>query len=217
MGKTESLMHVREIWDNQNLTVFDKASDISAEYYTANLELASTAAYIGATPSELDALLSLSELDDDVLKKVSESNPPITTWMILASASDDEILAAVEELKDASQKRLTDNLESVEERLYTVMVQVAGPTPEQSLASIPCDVLLAMSKRAKDYKALSEKEINFLSSAGNYRRAGKILTNKQVKWVKDILSRLADAEVIKHNGIDSDQAMCDAALDALGR
>ena len=64
-----------------------------------------------------------------------------------------------------------------------------------------------MSKRAKDYKALSEKEINFLSSAGNYRRAGKILTNKQVKWVKDILSRLADAEVIKHNGIDSDQAM----------
>lgn len=216
MSKVESLVNIREFWNDRSLTLYKRVRQISEEYYSSNLKLDSTAAYIGATPSELDSLLALSELDDDLLHRVSDANPPITTWMILANASEDELSAAIKELEEVRSQRRSERLESVEERLYSAMIQVSGPTPEQLLSTLSCDVIFAMANRAEAFKVLTDKNLKALKSFGMWRKRGKTLTEKQVKYMKSILTQMVDVGVIVRGGIDKDQEMCDSVLDALG-
>ena len=136
---------------------------------------------------------------------------------MLASANDEEIAAAIDALSAQKQSSENHGNECIEERLYSAMINVAGPTTEQLLASAPHDLLKAMAERAKAYKAIPDKEIKFLNSVASSRKRGKVLTQKQVKWLKDILARMADGGAITHDGIDSDQAYCDTALEMLGR
>lgn len=213
MSKVDSLVSIKRLWKDATISLYDKATSISEEFYSANLDLAGAAEYIGATPSELDSLLSLSELEEDMLRQVSDAKPPVTTWMFLANASEDELQAAIKEIGE--RKQGTETVESLGERLYAAMIQVAGPTPDQVLANLTPDVLFAMVKRAEAFKATSEKNIKALKSFGMWRKRGKTLTDKQVKYLRSILSQLVSAGAIKRNGIDNDQEMCDIVLDAL--
>lgn len=213
MSKFESLERIKGLWKDTSLSLFDKVSAISDEYYSENLDLAGTAEFIGATPSELDSLLSLSELDEEMLRQVSDANPPITTWMILANASDEEFQAAIQTISGNENGAKT--AESLGERLYTVMIQAAGPTPDQALANLTPDVLFAMAKRAESFKATSPKNIKALKSFGSWRRRGKCLTEGQVKYLRGILDQMIGCGAIKRDGIDSDQEMCDIVLDIL--
>ena len=213
MSKVESLVSIKKLWGDASLSLYERATAISEQYYSANLDLAGTAEFIGATPSELDSLLSLSELDDDMLRQVSDAKPPITTWMILANASDEEFQAAIREVSDVREDARTS--EPLGERLYTAMIQAAGPTTEQVLATLSPDVIYAMAKRAEDFKALPARELKPLKSFGAQRKRGKVLSEKQVNWMKSMFERMVDAKAIARNGIDSDQEMCDIVLDAL--
>ena len=78
MSKVDSLVKIKDCWGDRDISLFNKVTNISQEYYSANLKLEATAAYIGATPTELDAILALSELDEDLLRQVSAVNPPKT-------------------------------------------------------------------------------------------------------------------------------------------
>ena len=91
MDKIEALELIKETWDNNSLSLGDKISTISNAFYTVGLDMATTAAYIKATPAEFYAFLSLSELDEDIINLISKVNPPKTTWLLLASGNDDEI------------------------------------------------------------------------------------------------------------------------------
>lgn len=217
MSKLDSLTIIKDAWNSAGYSLFERAMIISEEYYKAGMDLASTAAFIGATPTELDSLLTLSELDDSLLQKVSDVRPPKTSWMMLASANDDEIIAAVDALANKMPSTGCTHGSSIDERLYSAMIHVAGPTSEQLLASASHEMLSAMAERAAAYKAIPEKEIKFLNSVASSRKRGKILTQKQIKWLKDILNRMADGKTITRDGIDADQAFCDIALDILGR
>ena len=216
MSKVESLVRISECWNDDKLSLYDKARIVSEEYYSAGLKLDATAAYIGATSSELDSLLTLSELDDDLLRQVSDSQPPITTWIILANASDEELTAAIKELSGGRNRRNRDDRELVEERLYYAMIQISGPTPEQVLSTLSCDVIFAMAKRAESFNVLSAKNIKALKSFGMWRKRGKTLTDKQTKYLQDMLTQMAEAKAITRDGIGDDQSMCDIVLDALG-
>lgn len=215
MGKVESLLRIQELWSDTSLSLRSKATDIAEEYYSAGLTLDATSAYIGATPSELDSLLALSELDDDLLQMVSDANPPITAWMILANANGEEIQAAVKEMSGGRNRRRPEDVDSIEERLFSAMIQVSGPTQEQVLSTLPYEVIGAMAKRAEAYKALTPRNLKALKSFASWRRRGKTLTEKQTNYLKSILMQLVDAEVVKRDGIDKDQEYCVAVLDAL--
>lgn len=216
MGATESLMKIYEYWTDDNSTLRDKARLISEEYYSTSLKLDATAAYIGATPSELDALLSLSELDDEDLTRISDAKPPITTWMMLATASEEELSSALRALNEERSRSIrTHATGTIEERLYTAMVQVAGPTKEQILSTFPYDVIFAMVKRAEAYKALSPKDSKALKSFGSWRKSGKPLTDRQTTYLHGILTKLVSAGVIMRDSIDGDKEQCDFVLDTL--
>ncbi len=213
MSKVDSLVKIKQLWAAPDLSLYDKATAISEEYYSANLDLSGTAEFIGATPSELDSLLSLSELDDDMLRQVSDTNPPITTWMILANASEEEFQAALEEI--GAGRNGTDAAESIGERVYSAMIQVAGPTTEQALTNLAPDVIYAMAKRAEEFKSLPPRELKALKSFGAQRKRGKVLSEKQVSWMKSMFERMSESKAIVRGGIDSDQDKCDTVLDAL--
>lgn len=213
MSKVESLVSIKKLWNDVSLSLFERATAIAEEYYSASLDLAGTAEFIGATPSELDSLLSLSELDEDMLRQVSNVNPPITTWMILANASEEEFQAAIQEMGGKNDD--ASPTESLGERLYAAMIQAAGPTTEQVLASLSPEVIYAMAKRAEEFKVLPDRELKALKSFAAQRRRGKVLSEKQVNWMRSMFERMVEAKAIVRGGIDSDQEMCDAVLDAL--
>ena len=213
MSKVDSLYNIKRIWKDESLSLYDKVTTIADEYYSSNLDLAGTAEFIGATPSELDSLLSLSELEDDMLRRASDAKPPITTWMILANASKEEFEAAIQEIGGA---RVSEEVtESLGERLYAAMIHATGPTTEQALSSLPPDVIYAMAKRAEEFKALPARELKVLKSFGGQRKRGKVLSEKQVSWMKSMFERMVEAKAIARDGIDADQEMCDVVLEAL--
>ena len=126
MDKIEALDNIKNVWNQKNISLAEKVYKISNDFYSANLNLMSTAAYIKATPSELDALLSLSELDDDIIEKISTINPPKTTWIMLANANCDELDEALAAMKSKKNSKVLYS-----ELVYKSMIDISGPTPQR--------------------------------------------------------------------------------------
>ena len=218
MDKFDALESIKSAWDSTELSLGEKITSISSDYYAVGLDLPTTAAFIKATPAELDALLALSALDDDIIEMISQVNPPKTTWALLANASDDEIrqaLKALAQVKDTREENQTD--ESVSAFVYQQMLDIAGPTSEQMVGMLTGNELGHALKKGQDFNVLSKWEENFLKSIVVQKKRGKALSAKQVSSIIKILISLADRGVIKRNSIDGDKAICDRILDAIGR
>ena len=220
MTKIDALENIKETWENDGIDLGEKIISIASDFYSYGLDLAGTAAFIKATPVELDTLLSLSELDDDLIKLISVVNPPKTTWAIIANANDDEVREALLALKD-----MKDNYGSSEEILnytyseyiYKKMLEVSGPTLEDRVASISGDDLKYISIKAASFDVLNEWESKFLTSIANQKKIGKVLSDKQIDKLIPLLEKLSEKEVITRDSIDNDQAICNRILDALGQ
>jgi len=74
MDRIEALDHINSIWHDADIPLGEKILTISNDFYAVGLELSTAAAYIKATPAELDALLSLGGLDEDIIALISEIN-----------------------------------------------------------------------------------------------------------------------------------------------
>ena len=212
MERLEALEIIREAWENNDLSLEEKIIKISNSYYSVGLDIATTATFIKATPAEFDAFLSLSDLDDDLIGEISKVNPPKTTWPLLASGNDEEIKKALAAL--SAQSRL--NNESISEFIYQQMIEVAGDTPEKLVSQLTGDELFSLAKKAAHF-SIDEKNIKFLNSVAGQKKRGKVLSDKQIVVVLDILNNLADSKVIQRNSIDGDKDLCDKVLDAIGR
>lgn len=212
MDKIDALVIIKETWNADNLSLEDKIIKISDAFYSVGLDIATTANYVKTTPAEFDAFLSLSNLDDDMIMLISKANPPKTTWPLLASGNDDEIKKALSAL--ATSSRLKN--ESVSEFIYQQMIEVAGKTPEQLVSQLTGDELLYLANKAKSFST-DEKDVKFINSVANQKKRGRVLSDKQLHIVLDILNRLADNNVIQRNSIDGDKDLCDKVLDALNR
>ncbi len=219
LSKYDALEDIRESWNSATLSLGDKIRKISSEFSANGLDLAGTAAYIHATPSELNALLALGDLDDAYIDRISELNPPRTTWTMLATARDEELDGALEAMKRNREANPQDRVKTTfSEYIYTTMMDVSGPTVEQKVANLSGDVILHALKKGEDFKILiAPKEPNFLKSIASRKKRGKVLSEKQVKWLLDILERLVDGGAIVRESIDGDQEICDQILDALDR
>ena len=218
MEKLEALEVIKEAWRDGSINLGEKVIRISSAFYSAGLDLSSTASHIRATPSELDALLQLGEFEDEVIEAISEVNPPKATWQMLANSNDEEIRYALVSLKN--NRDAEPNLRAhtpMSEYVYSVIVDVSGPSVEQRVGNLSAHTIAAVRKKAEDYQALSEKEVKFLKSIAAQKKRGKVLSTKQLSWFISILERLANKEILSKHSIDGDQDMCDEVLEAIGR
>ena len=193
MNKVEALNHINEIWNNDGLDLGTKITTISTDYYEVGLDLATTAAFIKATPAELDALLSLAALSDELISKISKANPPKTIWELLANANDEEINEALSALETKRDNNIiSDDNDSVSEYIYKQMVKLAGPSVEQRVAEIRASDIAHIRKKGEEFKALSDWEIKFLKSIASQKANDKSLSDKQMNHLIKILNSLAE-------------------------
>lgn len=216
MNKTDALESIKEAWEDKTLSLGEKIIRISNDFYAAGLDVSATAAYIHTTESELDSMLALGEFDDEIISKISEVNPPKTTWTVLSSASDEEVEYALGALGDAKRKE-TRSLESADAYVYHAMIEVSGPTVEQKVANLSGDTLRHVLKKAEDFGTASDWERKFVKSIAAQKKRGKVLSDKQIKSLVSALNKFVDNGVIKHDSIDGDQDICDEVLEALDR
>ncbi len=218
MDRFEALERINVAWNSTGFTLGERIKNISSDFYAVGLDLATTAAFIKATPAELDALLSLGSLDDDIIDLISEVNPPKTTWTLLASASDEEIRQALKALEHAKiTHEDKQGSTSVSEFVYQQMLDVAGPTTEQLVGMLTGSELGHALKKGQDFNVLSEWDNKFFKSIVVQKKRGKALSTKQLAIMIRILTDLANRGVIKRNSIDGDEEICDKILDAIGR
>ena len=216
MNKIEALNHIKTVWQDGNLDLEKKITSISVAYYEVGLDLATTAEFIKATPAELDALLSLAALSDDMISLISKANPPKTAWELLANANDSEIIEALNALKKKTEKN-NKSPDSVSEYIYKQMVKIAGPSVEQRVSELSATDIAHARKKAEEFKAINPKEVSFLKSIASQKARDKELSDKQLKWLIDILINLSEKGVISRDSIDKDRNVCARILDAIGR
>ena len=213
MEKIDALELIKEAWDSAKLSLEEKIIKISDAFYSVGLDIATTANYIKTTPAEFDAFLSLSNLDDDLIRMISEANPPKTTWPLLACGSDEEIKKALMALSASSSLKN----ESVSEFIYQQMIEVAGETPEQLVSQFTGGELYYLANKAKNFNSVNQKKLDFLNSLAGQKKRGKVLSEKQLAALIDLLSYLVDNNVIQRDSIDGDKELCNKVLDAIGR
>lgn len=218
MNKIEALEYIKKIWNEKNIKLKDKIEKISNVFYSIGLDLASTAAFIKATPSEFNALLSLSELDEEIITRISDINPPKTTWMMLADASEDEIQEAIKVLEKENKNKANQNSHfTFSELVYKSMLEIAGPTISQKMNFLTASEIKYVREKGEQYDKLTSKEIGFLKSLALRKGKGSSFTDKQINWLISILDKLINANVISRYSMDDDQELCDKILDYLGK
>lgn len=213
MDKLEALEIIKNAWENDDLSLENKILTISDAFYSVGLDIATTANYIKATPAEFDAFLSLSNLDDEMIRIISEANPPKTTWPLLASGNDDEIKKALTALSATSRSKN----ESVSEFIYLQMIEIAGETTEHRVSQLSGDELFYLAKKAQSFNSMNQSQIKFLNSFAGQKKRGKVLSEKQIAILIDILNDMANNNVIQRESIDGDKKLCDKVLDAIDR
>lgn len=214
MDKIEALERIKEIWNSKEISLGDKIIDIATCYYEVGLTLSTTAAYIKATPLELDSLLALSEFDDEIIAKISDVNPPKTTWIMLSNASEKEIIKALEVMTSSRTKEYTAS-----EYIYQSMLEISGPTVEQRIQELTAQDIKHLRTKGEDFNCLNSWEIKFMKSLASQRVRDekKEFSEKQVNSLIKTLNALVDKGVIKRDSIDGDQEICDKVLDILGK
>lgn len=218
MSNYETLEEIKRTWNNDKITLGEKIIKISSDYYSSGLDLSTTAAYIKATQAELDSFLALGGFEDSIINMISNVNPPKSTWTMLASASDEEVIEALKVISNKCNFR-EDNPQNytLSEYVYNKMIEMSGPTKEQKIQNIAANDLKHVLKKAEDYGILNDWERKFLNSIAAQKRKGKILSEKQLDHLIKILESLIQSNVISEKSIDGDQDVCDRILNALGK
>lgn len=165
MNKVEALDQIKTNWEDKDIKLGDKISSISDLFYSEGLDLSGTAAFIKATPSELEALLSLGALNSEILDMISDVNPPKTTWTMLGNGSDEEIIEALQGLKNDKDKfKMDDTHITYSEYVYNKMIEISGLPVEERVLEIEPDELKHFLKKDEDFKVLNDWSVRFLKS-----------------------------------------------------
>ena len=219
MNKIGELESIKNMWNDSGISLGEKIIGISTNYYAAGLSLSATAAFIKATPAELEALLELSNLEENLINLISEVNPPKTTWAILASANEAEVEQALTALKEnKSSSENNNHTFTKSEYVYQKMIELSGRSVEEKVANLSSDDLLHIYKKADSFNALSNKFMKqFIPSIVKQKKMGNVLSSKQMEALVRVLENFADKGIVSRNSIDDDQEICDRVLDALGR
>lgn len=197
-------------WTSADLTLAERVRVVSHLHAQSRMTIAGTARMMGGTAVEVQALLELAALDDGDLDLVSTADAPPTTWLLFAGADQRAIRAGVEALSVVRNDGVPPAI-----RVYEAMKLAVGPTLDERISSIPGSTLSHLAKKSKQYGALADRPQKFLASVAAQKKTGKVLTEKQLVWLKSVLFDLVDAGVVSPESIDGDQSICDEVLSAL--
>lgn len=217
MNRFEALESIKRTWNDTALPLDERAASISSDFYSTGLDLDTAAAYINATPSELEALLGLGGLDEGLLREVAKAKPPRTAWTFLNGASEEEVRRSLATLSVERGDGVGRGCTDVGEIMYRSMVECAEPTPEQKVSSLSGSDLKHALNKAVQYKADNSYMTKFMKSIAARRTQGKTLTQKQSDKLYEILNQIVDAGAIARDSIDGDAEICNRILDAMGR
>lgn len=196
-------------WADTDLPLGERARLVSRLAMKSRLSLEGAARICEASPAKVQALLDLATLEDDDLELVSRADPPVTTWFLFAGADSDWIRAGLEALEGVPSE------EPVLRVVYEAMREQSGPDLDERVAAISGETLKHLSHKAKEYGKLNDKARGFLFSVAKRKHTGAPLTEKQLRWLKDILFELVECGVVRRESSDGDQEQCDEVLDAL--
>ena len=155
--------------------------------------------------------LTSEKYDEEIVKKISDIDPPKTTWTMLANASDEEIEEALKVLENSDDKKQINS-----ELVYQSMLEIAGPTVEQKLNNLNATDIKNIRIKGEQYQKLNPREVKFLKSLAPRKVKGVDLSEKQLNWLKSIVQHLIEENVISKNSMDDDQEFCDKILDCFG-
>ena len=216
MNKVDALQNIKNKWDSKTSTLYEKVVDISSWFYEAGLDVSGTAAYIKATPAEFSIMLSLSELDDELISKISAVDPPKTTWAFFANANEEEILGAIEALsnKDKLEKEIGPAF-TYSEYIYQKMTEISGPRMEiKVFNALNGTEIWGLYKKGSDYNVLNDNfDKRFFTSISRLKRQGKNLSDRQLEVFIEKIKYLIEKGVITRSSIDGDEELCNRILD----
>jgi hypothetical protein len=209
-----SNLPIVEAWsDRDRSTISDWVKRVSDIFANSQSSVIATARVLKVHPAELFAVLNLATLEDELLEKISESSPPITTWLSLSKADGKGIEAGLQALESAKKER---NKTSPCQLVDDAIERVGGGGPTSRVAKLESYVIIHAAKKAEEYGALTPKSRAALKKFGSMRKTGKLLTPKQIGYMQGMLEDLVKRGVIKRNSQDGDQEFCNKILDALG-
>lgn len=210
-NKPFALDAIEKTWKS-NFPLGEKIKAISSEYSAAGLDLESAAMRIKASNSEFEALLTLSNQSDEILDLLSRVNPPKNLWLILACANEEELKFALRTIMEGSDAHKQISTKS----FYDLIVTKDGPTEAQRLEKLDPSVIKYFAEKGDKYWILNEKEYGFMSKNVTYSlKHNRPLSERQMKWFRDILKKLVQNRVISTNSQDGDQEQCNMVLKAL--
>jgi hypothetical protein len=205
-----ALMRVAEAWETTRSPFSTWVREISSAVDEANLKTHYVAVYLGITVATLEGVIQLGLLEDGALTLLDEAIPR-TAYLQLAQCSPEEIELVVGILRAPS----TDGL-APSERVDTILRETRGTPTRELVGELSAELFMHFAKKAVDYGFLNEKERKALASFGKWRKKGQPLTIKQAEWATKMLVELRDRGAIRRDSPDSDQGLCDYALDAIG-
>lgn len=198
------------MWGQYSKVPFDSwVQNVSNVYFESGLTLESGSRLAGARCAEFLAVLQLATLDNKDLEKISEHNPPRTTWIALAKANSETIDLCLSELSN------NQNRKSAVELISQIVRSQSAKGNYDKVSKIPGSVIVHFARKAQEYKSLNEKHQKALMSFGKSKSTGKILSAGQQKYLSDLLQTLIGDNVISRKSKDGDQEFCDLVLEAL--
>jgi predicted transcriptional regulator len=153
----------------------------------------------------IESVIHLDMLSDVSLDIISQVEYPVTTWFKLSSF-DEEELSDITEL--CRSKAAPD-----------ILVFINGYTPKSNVqvnwSLITPEILIHVSKKAKDYKALTDKGADVIKSMANQLKRNGDLSYKQKGYLEGLLTELCEKGVVSSQSRDGDQEICNKILQAL--
>jgi hypothetical protein len=184
---------------------------VADAFHESEPTLEAASRLLSVSPAEIEAVLHLAVMNEADLALLKDHVPPKTTWYLFASATTVGIEAAQRALLRNEANR--PSVDVVREAIR----EIEGASESEKVSALPADVFRHMSKKAKQYGQLTDKQQKALASFGSWKKGGKPLTPRQAAWAQSLLATLVNGGVIRRQSPDDDQELCDLVLDALGK
>lgn len=191
---TQAPVNIGDLFKKFESIPFDNwVLQISKSVTSNALGISRSAKLADVTSAEMYAIMKLATLPEETLALLSEHIPPKTTWLLLASASDQEIISSLKALEE---------LRPGQSPYEAVKAQLKSRAPEETwidATKLPFEAIKLAAQLAEDYSALTARQRTALKNFSTKVKRGEEFTTPQAKFLADLLKTLVDQKVVKKN------------------
>lgn len=207
---SESNLSPEELWKSLGSVPFDEwITALAAQVSESGLGIVRFARAIDVQPAEVLAVLKLASLDPEDLATLGNRTPPKTTWLSLADATSEELVACLEAL--ASRPPGSSPFKIVSQHLGAS----TRTSKWAAVLEIPGSTLEHFWKKHQQWNVLGERSAKALKSFATRKKQGKPFTNPQAQFLTSILEQLVEAGVVSEKKSEKDFDLSAQVLRAL--